>query len=304
MAYATPHWQEAAVDWTAEDLYRGTGRFRLTDRDLALLSGLFENNYMLGRHIAGYCSERGLVFPGRQAFSQRMIRLFRHGLVAKAKVLPRGIGRTYEYVYSLTALGLSVLVHGGHNLAGQSQDWWKPPHHYKGRRNNVWHQLAVVDLVQGLAAYGKYNGREVFWVGSRFIEQRISAQRAGGMPLILDPDAALQVGVSHVLLLEHQRSIDTDQITRKLTKYQRYAAIEGWRGVYHRAPQLLFSVNDVSDTQHHSRDPVALVADIARGLYLRNCLVLPESESRRLRWGVTTIDHPHPMDLWEALDRL
>lgn len=132
MAYATPNWREECdPKRSPEELLQGFGGddgFRLTERDLDALDGIFENNYMLSRHIMAYCAERGTGFTGRQFVSRRMVRLFRHGLVARAKISPTGRGTSYEYVYSLAPLGFNVLLHSGSERAEEVCDYWKPPH--------------------------------------------------------------------------------------------------------------------------------------------------------------------------------
>lgn len=298
---AEPHVQELEVEFTPKELFQGTDTFQLTDRDINVLRGLLVNNFMLGGQIMAYAARLGTGFPGRKAFSSRGVRLFEHGLIGKAKIQPRDNGGPYSYSYRLSAFGFKVLVYAQDEIADASQDWWTPPAFTRVGRNNPWHQAATVDLLQTLASYGDYSEKRVTWRGPRFAGQKFSEQRGGGKKLSIFPDAVLRVNTKHTLFLEHERSFDPDKILGMLEDYKRYQAIGGWQGAYLTSPHLLFSLNDIDDTQHHTKDPLRAAFEQLQQAYLKNVLLMRERDWRSLRWHVYTLDHPKPTDIWTAL---
>ena len=242
-------WEVQPATHAAEELWDGTGDFRLVPRDYAVLSALFERNFATTKQMEMFTSEAYA--------ANRLARLWREGLVARISVprLVRGEVFGREYAYSLTAFGLECLIAGGHRNAAEHQSAWRPPYATNSNRNNVLHDLAVGDLCNGIVRYFGDNGVSAGWKGSREAVQRANPMVAGGQTFILAPDAAVTLSSADTLLIEYEESLRPDSFGERLANYQRYFEHRLWESEYLKAPKVLISASEVADRQRYWARP-------------------------------------------------
>lgn len=284
-------WQAETPTHTVRELtVTGTGTLILTERDLACLAELYDKHYLQGDHFVamGY-------FPRRQTWNARFLRLYHEGLVARAKYSRHKSARKKEYVYGLTRHGMDVLASAGDGTGEREfileiqealAAGWEPPYLAGGQKTNVFHELDVADFCAAVLQYAAASGIDAEWGGSRRLEQRIPAQYAGGSPLRINPDATLYFPPPSLVgrfLVEHQKISKEEDLTTKLTRYQRYFTSGAYRLAYgNMRPILLLSVGSAGAVQKGPADPYKRSLEIARTLAFKDGFFIPEARWRAL----------------------
>lgn len=230
-------WEEKGPEHTLEELINGIAPsdseqgFILTRTDESVLEALYAHSFLMQRHI--------MISGNRPRVVSRMQRLFRHGLVAKAR--PGAAFGKKAVVYSLTAFGAETLVARGIGIP----DDWKPPYIRQGYRDNVVHQIEVADLCSALAVDLAQLGEEdIELVGSRALTHRIHPMYAKGQGLVVIPDSAFWIGSRLTCLIEHERTWRVDKFLSKMENYRRLLAGDTWEVYGIHKPLVIVSIND------------------------------------------------------------
>lgn len=267
-------WEIQPPRHSVEEVWAGTGDFRLVPRDYAALSALFERNFSTTKQMEMFSSEG--------VGANRLTRLWREGLVARIPVprMVRGEVNGRAFAYSLTAFGLECLIAGGHRDATERQGSWRPPYITNANRSNVLHDLAVGDLCNGIVRYFGENAISAGWKGARDAVQKANPMVAGGQTFILAPDAAVTLATADTLLIEYEESLRPDSFGERLANYQRYFEHRLWESEYLKAPKVLISASEVADRQRywsHPFDEALKMATVAVKLYTHVYLVKEEA---------------------------
>lgn len=282
----------------------GTGTFRLTQRDMAVLEGLYERNSMGVRHLV---ADR--LFASSEYGAARMNALFSQGLVARRRMglsnLDAGIDRGWVYVYCLTEAGIAC-------LRAERDVWvpasWTPLWQANSHRSHVIHELSVCDMAQSLIAAVGEESSLSYWTPARMVVQKTG--RTGLHPSIqrkfVSPDASVSVqvrGRTETFFLEYEESLRPQTFTDKLLGYLAYYEREDWNRQHKFAapPKVLISVSRAKDRKQFSNqfEGACTVIDGIRTMLwpLRQFVYLAQEEDwRNGRWTLSAIDR-HPMDL-------
>lgn len=250
-------WDVRQPSHTAEDLWMGTGDFRLGRRDFDVMAALFERNFMTTKNMDA--------FADRGSASNRLNKLFAQGIVARISV-PRMVGKEIhgrEFAYSLTALGLECLIAGGHRDALERRNSWKPPYTTGSLRNNVIHDLTVGDLCTGIVGYCERFEVLAGWKSARYTVQKANPMVAGGQSFIIVPDAAITLETSDTVLIEYEESLRPESFGSRLADYRRYFHHKLWEPEYLKAPKVLISASEEADRQRYWANPFTKALSMA-----------------------------------------
>lgn len=290
--WAWPRWSVVEPRYTASQLLSGTGTFRLTQRDVAWMAMLLEHSFLGARHLE--------LESSIAVVTRRLGRLHAQGLVATTpERLERG--RATPLVYGLTQLGFDVLAMDGNPTALAVESDWKPPHQTKGSRNHLTHQLAVADLSTLIVRHAARFGIPVDWRGSKRLVQRVHPMAAGGQRLEISPDAALLFANGAAVIVEHERSLRSDGVHDRMTKYKRYFAGRMWQANYAREPKVLFSVDVAGNTQGYGESVYELAKAVADDMLLLPAMFTREEWWRAGKVVVEAVGKPAPVDILHAV---
>ena len=292
---STLKWSAVEGQYAALDLIRGTGDFRLTFRDGKVLTLLFDRHFLQARHISYWAG-----FPKLDKFHRRILKLYEHGLIARAKIKPP-FRVVSEYAYALTRLGLQVIAHG---LTGEDDetelveearqtltDGWTPPYIWQGARNAPFHELAVADFSLALTELFRLNEQSVLSSGSRALTEHYTLPGRGPYVYSVSPDAAVWAGASgREMLLEVQRSVTPKKIAGLLRKYKNYFTARGRRDAFFTEPLVLISIDDIHNEQRYWNQPYEETLRIAKEEFFERAIFIPESRWREDEWVVNKSD--------------
>lgn len=268
-----------------EELFAGNGEFRLSETDVRFLLSLLDHNFLTARHVD--------VFNSPRYARNRIGRLFKEGLIARAKVpeAPAKFsrGRTWEYAYGLTSAGFECLLFNRDDTALRLKERWTPPFRSGGGSGGLIHQIHLADLCVSVEDYIGSEALGLSWVGTGHVEIRVPGQPGKRQPLVVRPDAVFYATTSNRLFVEHQRMLDTRKVTDHLDDYSAFFMCRAWPE-WERPPVVLFSVSDID--QHRWREPVERVRQLAaarRALFGR-FFIVRESDWRQGQWTVVDAD--------------
>jgi len=223
-------------EFAPNELFHGTGTFRLGHRDTEFLDALYKHNFLALRHLPGTWPTSG----------KRVLQLWEHGLIARCKV-PKYGGERWEYAYSLTDLGMECLrFDSPEDPLGEGD--WKPPFMHRGGKAPLQHQLDLADLCTGLERYIRTRELEVWWMGSGRETIIIPAKNPRQRGVQLHPDAVIHSSTPNWLLIELQHDNRYQRVAEHLDGYAKMYARKAWEN-WQKPPMVLMSLRDRAATR-------------------------------------------------------
>lgn len=292
-------WEAVEPRSTVSDICGGNGQFRLTEKDVEFLASLLDHNFLTARQVP--------VFGSPTYMRNRFLRLFREGVIARAKVPEMGQryshGRSWEYAYGLTSVGFQCLVFNQDDTAVRLDGTWEPPFRKSGGGAGLLHQVHLADLCVGIDAYIGSEALGLSWVGTGHVEIRVPGEIGRRPGLTIRPDAVFYTTTSDRLIVEHQRVLDTRKVTDHFDDYAEMFAHKAW-SEWERPPVVLFSVSDVPQQRWANPvDRVRQVAGARRPLH-GHLFIIKESDWRMGRWTVVDANpKADPVDLFDVTAR-
>lgn len=306
-------WLTAEPTHSVGDILDGRASIWLTERDFVVLESLVRHNCLAARHLL---PGREDLFPDRAALSRGMGRLYREGLVSKARVAAwngdQVIG--WEPVFALTRHGFRCLLADGNRLAVSVSTRWRPVSEREQKRNNAFHEVAVADLCWALKDGIAGSSREVDWMGSGSLVGRVGANALHVLPAryMVSPDAAITIfqpeGMD-VALVEFEQSVHKSSIESKLGAYVSYFEQHVWKRQFPLAlePRVVVSLSTHPDRARRYTNPFLAALEAADQLShklwsIRERVIFIEEEQwRRGTLLGRRINEAGEVDLVEAL---
>ncbi len=233
---ALPEWQTASEPWPIERILqpKPEDRFRLSDRDVAVLRGLLEHRFLTTQQLAR------LYFVGKYAHiycNQRLKILFDRGLVLRYRPkLPRGSGSA-QHIFAISYLGYQILSTLQPDEAFRELFYREEDNFVQVSR--IIHELELnnfcIDLHENLQRIGV--GFE--WEPTKLTRHTFTIN---GKTITIEPDAVFNIYTSkgeRVLHIEYERSADRRRFRQKIERWKLYRNHQAWRDRYGSEPYIL-----------------------------------------------------------------
>jgi len=259
----------------------------LTKRDFEILQVLYHHHYLDRDMLAHMFFAGDSSLTNFQNTAKTAIkRLYQAGLLIRLREFEKSeknVRRHLPAIYTLSKEGYLELTKNG--LVADYDIHYQPLPFRASSKINMRHELSVNRFCLQIMHYATSIDVEVDWWAADEAYQKVPGRTPGQPGVTVEPDSVLWVNKNLVVLVELEHSGRRKQMLNRLRRWNKYLAIDGWRGYYPFMPWLLFVVPLVNI---HSGATLQKVSEIATSIGIKadKVALIPEEGPINDDWTV------------------